>query len=323
MKRALITGVSGQDGTYLSQYLIGLGYEVFGLVHRTPCRVPGVIPLYGDVRDMLSLETAIQRSNPDEVYNLAGQTFVPVGWKEPNETFNINTGGLLNVMNVVLRTKSKARVYQASSSEMFGEVDGPCDENTPMNPASPYGVSKVASHYLVNVYRQKGLFVVSGILFNHESSYRGPEMVTRKITRHVARWACEGNTDPLVLGNLKNCRDWGFSGDYVRAMHAMLQMDAPEDFVIGMGEAHTVGQFVQEAIHAGELAFFSKTLVPFDVQTSLEFTRVGEIKRMLACTDKAKEKLNWKPEVSFPQLVNSMVLADIKRLETKNYDGLV
>lgn len=311
MKKALITGCAGQDGTYLAQYLLSLGYEVFGLVHRTPCTVAGITPLYGDVRDKLSLEVAFHRSQPDEVYNLAGQVFVPASWREPEETLNINTGGLARVCEVALRTRPQARIYQASSSEMFGQRPGTCNEESPMTPTSPYGVSKLASHKLVSAYRQKWLYVVSGILFNHESPLRGPEMVTRKITRHVAQWKLGLTDDALVLGDIQSRRDWGFAGDYVKAMHSMMQQPKPDDYVIGTGLSHSVEDFLRAAIQAAGLdveEYLAK------VQSSREFARPGEIHQMRADVRKAHTTFGWTPETEFVELVRLMVDADIQRL---------
>src|SRR5713226_957874 len=250
MKRALITGISGQDGSYLAEYLLELGYQVFGLVRREPRTVrwlQGICErvefVYGDLRDNTSLEGAFRKAWPDEVYNLAGQVFVPTSWECPAETFDINVGGLARLLQIATRQKPDTRVYQASSSEMYGNVDGFCNEQTPFKPTSPYGTSKMAAHGLVQAYRERGVFVVGGILFNHESPRRGPEMVTRKITMAAAEWA-KGDRSKLKLGNLQARRDWGFAGDYVKAMHAMLQQPVPKDYVIGTGESHSVAEFV-------------------------------------------------------------------------------
>src|SRR5271166_4721179 len=209
MKKALITGISGQDGSYLAEYLLELGYSVYGIVRREAGTMRWLVPcqdkielLYGDMRDSASLEVAFQKAWPDEVYNLAGQVFVPTSWEIPAETFDTNVGGLVRLLQIVERTKRDARVYQASSSEMMGNWEGICDEQTPLRPTSPYGTSKMAAHRLAEVYRQRGLFAVGGILFNHESPRRGPEMVTRKISRAAARWLL-GDRTKLALGNLQ------------------------------------------------------------------------------------------------------------------------
>lgn len=262
VKRALITGINGQDGSYLAEFLLSLGlYEVHGTVrmmHPGASNITSVLGQvrlhYADLRDVLSLEKVIRKVNPDEIYNLAGQVFVPTSWSQPAETFDVNVGGLARILAIVEKAAPEARVYQASSSEMYGNVysDKPLNERDRMRPVSPYGASKLAAHKLVDVYRQKGYYVASGILFNHESPRRGEEMVTRKIARHVARWAAGDRTD-LKLGNLFAQRDWGFAGDYVKAMHLMLQQPYGDDYVIGTGIAHSVQTFLAKAIEAAGL----------------------------------------------------------------------
>lgn len=319
MKRALITGISGQDGSYLAEHLLGLGYEVFGLVRREPQTVRWLEPvrdrlelLYGDMRDTVSLEVAFRKAWPDEVYNLAGQVFVPTSWECPAETFDINTGGLARLLAIVQRQKADTRVYQASSSEMFGNVDGCCSERTPFAPTSPYGTSKLAAHRLVEVYRSRGLFVVGGILFNHESPRRGPEMVTRKITRAAARRA-RGDRSRLRLGNLAARRDWGFAGDYVKAMHAMLQQPVPSDYVIGTGESHSVADFVEQVLAELNGVAGRARLKDF-VEVDPAFLRPGEIHDLRADATLARAELGWKPEVDFPGLVQMMLRADLAAL---------
>src|SRR5271167_3434046 len=250
MKKALITGISGQDGSYLAEYLLQLGYRVYGLVRRESgtmrwlAHVQDKIEvLYADMRDTASLEVAFTKASPDEVYNLAGQVFVPTSWHMPAETFDINVGGLARLLNIIERQKPDTRIYQASSSEMYGNLNGLRNEQTALAPTSPYGVSKTAAHRLCEVYRARGVFAVGGILFNHESPRRGPEMVTRKITLASADWA-QGKKNKLKLGNMQARRDWGFAGDYVRAMHAMLQQEKANDYVISTGESHSVYEFV-------------------------------------------------------------------------------
>ncbi|MGH7347308.1 MAG: GDP-mannose 4,6-dehydratase, partial [Candidatus Rokuibacteriota bacterium] len=235
MTTALVTGITGQDGSYLAEHLVDLGYRVFGLVRRDPGPMSWLAPiadrielLHGDLRDEASLDAAFQRAWPDEVYNLAGQTSVPRSWERPDQTLDINVGGLARLLHIVERRRPDARLYQASSSDVFGNVDGRCDETTPLCPTSPYGISKMAAHRLCDAYRRRGIYAVSGILFNHESPRRRPEMVTRKITRAAAAWA-RGDRTKLKLGDLQARRDWGFAGDYVKAMHAMLQPPGPED----------------------------------------------------------------------------------------------
>jgi GDPmannose 4,6-dehydratase len=319
MKRALITGISGQDGSYLAEYLLELGYEVFGLVRREPRSVRWLEPIcdqielvYGDLRDATSLDVAFRKAWPDEIYNLAGQVFVPTSWECPAETFDINVGGLARLLKIIAEQKPETRIYQASSSEMFGNVGGFCNEHTPMNPTSPYGASKMAAHRLVQVYRGRGLFAVGGILFNHESPRRGPEMVTRKITLAAGRWMRNGRTK-LKLGNLQARRDWGFAGDYVKAMHAMLQRPEPKDYVIGTGESHSVAEFVTHALSAlGRCEGIpgSARIEDF-VEVDARLLRAGEIFDLRADSRLARKELAWKPSVDFACLVRLMVEADV------------
>jgi GDPmannose 4,6-dehydratase len=265
------------------------------------------------MRDAESLAVAFQKAWPDEVYNLAGQVFVPTSWEVPAETFDINVGGLVRLLQIVERTKRNTRVYQASSSEMVGNWDGLVDEQTPLRPTSPYGTSKLAAHRLADVYRQRGLYAVGGILLNHESPRRGPEMVTRKITRHAARWLL-GDRTKLQLGNLQARRDWGFAGDYVKAMHAMLQQTEPKDYVIGTGASHSVTDFLLETMAAmGELGPSSN--VPQSVEAWVEvnpqFLRNGEIHDLRADASLAGRELGWQPAVAFKQLVKMMLESDL------------
>jgi GDPmannose 4,6-dehydratase len=321
MRTALITGISGQDGSYLAEHLLGLGYHVFGIVRREAGAMRWLAPvashvelLYGDMRDAASLEVAFQKAWPAEIYNLAGQVFVPASWEIPEETFDINVSGLARLLRIVERRKPDTRVYQASSSEMFGNADGLRNESTPFNPTSPYGVSKMAAHRLCEVYRQRGLFAVGGILFNHESPRRGPEMVTRKITRTAAAWA-HGDRTKLKLGNLRARRDWGFAGDYVKAMHAMLQQPAARDYVVGTGESHSVADFVAQVLV--ELKALMGRACPFAtvkecVEVDARLLRTGEIHDLRADASLARRQLGWKPEVDFAGLVQMMVRADVE-----------
>lgn len=322
MKRALITGVLGQDGSYLAEYLLALGYEVWGACrslttneHPKQNHVVGVNYQYADLRDPISLEVLIIKCQPDEIYNLGAQVFVPTSWRYPDQTFSINVGGLANILTIVDNLHLKTKVYQASSSEMFGNAIAQgkqsvfsLKEDTPMNPVSPYGVSKYASHKLVEVYRQKGLFVCSGILGNHESPRRGLEMVTRKITRQVAAWV-KGDTTKLRLGNGTSKRDWGFAGDYVEAMYLMLQHHKPDDYVIGTGEAHSVHEFFNKAcVCAGISNEFSGDRTMFNAP---EFMRSNELYTLVMDSSKARSVLGWKPRCTFDHLVEMMVNSDI------------
>jgi len=322
MKRALITGISGQDGSYLAEYLLDLDYQVYGLVRREPATMRwlepirgGVELLYGDMRDTESLQVAFRKAWPDEVYNLAAQVFVPTSWECPAETFDINVGGLCRLLTIVEREKPDTRVYQASSSEMFGNTTGLCSEETPLRPTSPYGTSKLSAHRLAEVYRGRGLFVVGGILFNHESPRRGPEMVTRKITRAAAAWA-RGDRTKLKLGNLQARRDWGFAGDYVKAMHAMLQPPQPKDYVIGTGESHSVAEFVGQVLKElhglnGASEREVASLIQEHVEVDPRLLRTGEIHDLRADASLARRELGWQPSLDFPGLVRMMLEADL------------
>ena len=330
MKRALITGVGGQDGSYLAEYLLSLGdYEVHGTLRLTdPAyqkNLQGVIGKvqfhYADLRDEVSLEKVIRRVHPDEIYNLAAQSFVPPSWTQPAETFDVNVGGLARILKIVEKVCPKARVYQASTSEMYGNFqwvhvrpDGTAlklNEDSLMCPVSPYGVAKLAAHKLVDCYRQKGLYVVAGILGNHESPRRGEEMVTRKITRHVARWMV-GDWVELRLGNPDSRRDWGFAGDYVKAMYQMLQLDRPGDYVIGTGESHSVHEFLVSAIGIAAKGSMIRASRMWDsiVLNASEFNRPAELHWLVMDYAKAKNTFGWEPKTGFEELVRMMVEAD-------------
>jgi GDPmannose 4,6-dehydratase len=321
MKKALITGAFGQDGKYLTEHLLSLGYKVYGLVRKIPWDLRGYLMvetteveyLYGDLRDELSLRTAVLKSWPDEIYNLAGQVFVPLSWQRPAETFDTNVGGLARILKIVEEIKSDTKVYQASSSEMFGNHEGACTDRTEMFPTSPYGVSKFAAHRLVSLYRDRGLYVVAGILFNHESPRRGQEMVTRKIAAHVAGWA-NGDETPLRLGNIHSRRDWGFAGEYVKGMHLMLQQPHPDDYVVGTGVSHSVEEFL--------LACCKEVSVPVEyaekhLETDKRMVRTQEIFDMRADTSKIKKVLHWEPSMTFKELVRAMMSAEMYRYKDK------
>ncbi|KGR90049.1 GDP-D-mannose dehydratase [Ureibacillus massiliensis 4400831 = CIP 108448 = CCUG 49529] len=318
MKKALITGITGQDGSYLADLLLEKGYKVYGLVRRTS--TPIMVNLEhikdqiefvsGDITDLSSLIRIVEQIQPDEVYNLAAQSFVGSSWEQPVLTGNITGLGVTNMLEAVRITKPDARFYQASSSEMFGKVmETPQKETTPFYPRSPYGVAKLYGHWITINYRESfNMYACSGILFNHESPRRGVEFVTRKITDAVAQIKL-GLTNELRLGNLDAKRDWGFAGDYVKAMWLMLQQDTPDDFVISTGETHTVEEFVEIAFsHAG---LDWRDYVVIDPK----FVRPAEVDLLLGDCSKAKEKLDWKLDVSFEQLVKMMVDSDLKKYE--------
>ncbi len=316
-KRALITGITGQDGSYLAELLLDKGYEVFGVIRRLSApnvwRIQHLLPritlLQGDLLDQLSLIKAVERAQPHEFYNLGAMSFVPASWDQPMLTGEYNSQGVTRALEAVRSVNPKIRFYQASSSEMYGRVrEVPQTEMTPFYPRSPYGVSKVFGHYITVNYRESyNLFACSGILFNHESPRRGIEFVTRKVTDGVARIKL-GLADRLMLGNRDACRDWGFAGDYVRAMWLMLQQDRPGDYVVATGEAHSVQELVEVAFaHAG---LDWQKFVGIDER----YLRPAEVDHLIGNAEKAKQELGWEPTVDFKGLVHMMVDADLARL---------
>lgn len=319
-KRALITGITGQDGSYLAEFLLEKGYEVHGIVRRASTEgseridhLTGRIHLHqADLLDQSSLAAALSDAEPHEVYNLAAQSFVPTSWKQPVLTAEFTGVAVTRMLEAVRSVDPSIRFYQASSSEMYGRVlEVPQSETTPFYPRSPYGVAKVYGHYITVNYRESyDMFAASGILFNHESPRRGLEFVTRKISDGVARIKL-GLADELRLGNRDAQRDWGFAGDYVRAMWMMLQQDEPDDFVVATGETHTVQEFVDVAFaHAG--------LNPAEhVVTDPAFIRPAEVDLLIGDPAKARERLGWQPSVDFRGLVEMMVDADIERLSAQ------
>ena len=316
MKKALITGITGQDGSYLAELLLEKGYEVYGLVRRTSTpstdRINHLLDkikiIKGDIGDTSSLFDAMKTIEPDEVYNLAAMSFVPQSWVEPISTGNITGLGVARILEAIRKSDLDIKFYQASTSELFGEVqEVPQTEKTPFYPRSPYGVAKLYAHWLTVNYRESyGMFACSGILFNHESPRRGYEFVTRKITRAVARIKL-GLQKELRLGNLDAKRDWGYAGDYVKSMWMMLNHKKPDDYVICTGETHKVKEFVQAA-------FKSAGIENWEDYTKVDpkFFRPAEVKLLIGDCTKAKEVLGWKPEVSFDKLVDMMVQADLK-----------
>ncbi len=318
MPKALITGITGQDGSYLAEFLLEKGYDVIGMVRRTSTinfhRIAhiqdkiSVVP--GDLGDQVSMIHLLEEYRPDEVYNLAAQSFVQTSWNQPVFTGDVTALGVTRLLDAIRFVNPKIRFYQASSSEMFGKVvEVPQRESTPFYPRSPYGVAKVYGHWITINYRESyNMHATSGILFNHESPRRGLEFVTRKITHHVAKIKL-GLTDELRLGNLDARRDWGFAGDYVKAMWLMLQQDKPEDYVVATGETHSVEQFL-------DVAFGHVNLDWHDYVVQDErFMRPAEVDLLVGDPTKAGKKLGWEPDVSFEQLVQMMVDADIKLLQ--------
>lgn len=322
MKRALITGITGQDGSYLAEFLLDKGYEVYGLVRRLS--IPNLSNIHqfahrvnllpGDLLDQASLADALYEARPDEVYNLAAQSFVKASWSQPVLTGEFTALGVTRMLDAIRQVNKKIRFYQASSSEMFGKVtETPQTETTRFYPRSPYGVAKVYGHYITVNYRESyDMFAVSGILFNHESPRRGMEFVTRKISNAVARIKL-GKQNKLELGNLDSKRDWGFSGDYVEAMWLMLQQEKADDYVIATGENHSVQEFV-------ELAFAEIGITDWQNYVDAnkkEYMRPAEVDYLIGDYNKAKQVLGWSPKTSFKELVSMMVQADLE-LEKKN-----
>ena len=318
-KRALITGITGQDGSYLAELLLDKGYEVFGVIRRLSApnvwRIQHLLDrvtlVQADLLDQLSLIKAVEASDPHEFYNLAAMSFVPSSWDQPMLTGEYNSQGVTRALEAIRNVNPKIRFYQASSSEMYGRVrEVPQSEMTPFYPRSPYGVSKVFGHYITVNYRESyGLYACSGILFNHESPRRGIEFVTRKVTDGVARIK-QGLTDKLMLGNRDAKRDWGFSGDYVRAMWMMLQQDEPDDYVIATGETHSVQELVEVAFaHVG--LDWQK-----HVGVDQRYIRPAEVDLLIGDPAKAKAKLGWEPTVDFKGLVHMMVDADMERISS-------
>src|SRR6476660_6584932 len=315
-KRALITGVTGQDGSYLAELLLEKGYEVYGVIRRLSApnvwRIEHLLDkitlITADLLDQLSLIKAVERADPHEFYNLAAMSFVPASWDQPMLTGEYNSQGVTRTLEAVRRVNPKIRFYQASSSEMYGRVrEVPQTELTPFYPRSPYGVSKVFGHYITVNYRESyDLFACSGILFNHESPRRGLEFVTRKVTDGVARIKM-GLTDHLSLGNLDACRDWGFAGDYVRAMWLMLQQSEPDDYVIATGVAQSVKTLVETAF--GHVGLDCQQYVRIDPA----LIRPAEVDHLIGDASKGRRVLGWAPSVTFEQLVAMMVDADLAR----------
>ncbi|MFN2529386.1 MAG: GDP-mannose 4,6-dehydratase [Candidatus Baltobacteraceae bacterium] len=318
MKTALITGVTGQDGSYLAEWLLSKSYRVVGMTRRSSTdvheRIQHIVDdmefVSGDLLDQSSMTKIVAAIEPDEIYNLAAQSFVPTSWSQPVLTGEFTALGVTRVLEAIRNVDRKIKFYQASSSEMFGKVQNvPQHEETPFYPRSPYGVAKVYGHWITVNYRESyDMFAVSGILFNHESERRGKEFVTRKITDGVARIKV-GLSKELLLGNLDAQRDWGFAGDYVRAMWLMLQQETPDDYVIATGRTHYVRDFVRIAFEAAGLGNYE----PF-VKSDPRFMRPAEVDLLIGDPSKARKQLGWVPEVSFEELVETMVKADIDRL---------
>ncbi|MEK6833309.1 MAG: GDP-mannose 4,6-dehydratase [Nanoarchaeota archaeon] len=332
-KRALITGLTGQDGAYLAEFLLKKGYEVYGMHRRTSMEIFERIQslrkrinlIDGDVTDMGSIMSILKEVQPEEIYNLAGQSFVPASWTQPISTIKINSLGVVNILESIRLINPKIKFYQASSSEMFGKAqEFPQTEKTPFYPRSPYGVSKVFGYWITKNYRESyGLFACNGILFNHESPKRGKQFVTRKISHSVAKIKL-GYQDFFEIGNLDAKRDWGFAGDYVEAMWLMLQQNKPEDYVIGTGKTHSVRDIIDEAFRIVEMPItwegkgvneVGKHNGKVVVKVSSKFYRPAEVEHLWANPSKAKKELGWIPKTNFKELIKMMVESDLNHLK--------
>ena len=324
MKRALITGITGQDGSYLAEFLLEKGYEVIGMVRRTSTvnfdRIKHiqekVTIVSGDLLDQVSLIEILQEHRPQEVYNLAAQSFVPTSWNQPVFTGEVTALGVTRILDAIRLVDPTIRFYQASSSECFGKVrESPQNEKTPFYPRSPYGVAKVYGHWITVNYRESyNIFACSGLLFNHESPRRGLEFATRKISYGAAKIKL-GLASELRMGNLEARRDWGYAGDYVRAMWLMLQQEKPDDYVVATGEAHSVRDFLEEAFGYLDLDYGDYVVV------DPRFIRPAEVDYLVGDATKAREVLGWEPAVSFPELVRMMVDADLALLSEGGGEG--
>src|SRR3984957_14058627 len=316
--RALITGITGQDGSYMAELLLGMDYEVFGVVRRSSVKkfdriehlMEKITLMEGDLTDQSSLDSAVHSVQPDEGYNLAAQSFVPVSWNQPVLTGDVTGLGVIRILEAIHRHRPTAKFLQASSSEMFGKVrETPQTEKTPFYPRSPYGVAKAFGHYLTVNYRESyGLFACAAMGFNHESPRRGLEFVTRKVTHQVAKIKC-GLAKNLTMGNLEAKRDWGFAGDYVRAMWLMLQQAEPDDFVLATGKTHSVRELLKAAFGAVGLDWEEY------VEIDPKLIRPAEVDVLCGDATKAREKLGWEPKLSFKELIPVMVEADLKAVE--------
>ncbi len=332
MKNALITGVTGQDGSYLAEFLLSKGYNVYGMVRRSSTETferighiqNNITIVQGDLTDQSSLDEAIKETQADEVYNLAAQSFVATSWNQPVLTSDVTGTGVTKILEAIRKHKPNVKFYQASSSEMFGKIlETPQNEKTIFYPRSPYGVAKVYGHYITKNYRESyNIFACSGILFNHESPRRGYEFVTRKITHAVAK-IHHGSTTPLHLGNLTTKRDWGYAADYVQAMWLMLQQKEPDDYVISTGQAHSIKEFVEEAFKVVDITLHwegtgleekgidshtGKTVVVVDQK----YFRPADVDHLVGDSSKATRILGWKPTLNFKQLVSLMVQSDLE-----------
>jgi len=321
MKTALITGINGMDGSHLADFLLDKGYKIYGMERRSSSKQrtntahleDKIIFVDGDLTDQNSLLRILKETNPDEVYNLAAQSFVGQSWQTPEHTSEVTGLGVLRILEAIREYNPKIKFYQASSSEMFGRmVENPANENTPFYPRSPYGVAKLYGHWITKNYRESyDMFACSGILFNHESERRGIEFVTRKISDGVARIHL-GLADHIALGNLDAKRDWGYAPDYVEAMWLMLQQDTPDDYVVATNETRSIKEFLEEAFKVVGIKDWESY-----IKQDPKFMRPAEVDVLKGDYSKTKTKLNWEPKTSFSDMVKKMVLNDIKKLKIK------
>jgi GDPmannose 4,6-dehydratase len=331
-KRALITGITGQDGSYLAKFLVEKGYDVYGMYRRSSTDAferigdlrKKITLVEGDVTDMSSIHRILQEVKPTEIYNLAAQSYVPDSWTQAISTANIDAIGPLNILESIKLINPKIKFYQASTSEMFGKVrENPQTEKTPFYPRSPYGVSKVFGHFITQNYRESfNLFACSGILFNHESPRRGKQFITRKVSHSVAKIK-SGFQEFFEIGNLDSKRDWGFAGDYVEAMWLILQQDKPQDYVIGTGETHSVREFIEESFKVVDMPIrwegkgieeVGKNGDKVVVKVSPKYYRPAEVDLLMSDPSKAKKEIGWEAKTSFKELVNMMVKSDMEHL---------
>ena len=325
MNKALITGIAGQDGFWLTKHLLSQGYEVYGTVRRNPAvdapiltLLPSKNLLYADMTNASQLYEAISKIGPTEIYNLAAQSFPPSSWKYSWQTFDVNAGGFARILEIVEALNPKIKIFQASTADMFGPVEGPCNEETPMNPGTPYGISKLAAHKMAALYRKKGLFISTCIMFNHDSALRGTGFVTSKIVDHLVKYFVLSNEHKVLnLGFLDGYRDWGFAGDYVKAMYESMQTEFSGDYVIGSGQPHSVREFLELAILSIR-EFNVKTFIDSYVRSDSNLKRPNETLAMCADFSKAKQTLGWYPTTNFTDMIDMMVKETIEYERTRS-----
>lgn len=317
MKTALITAVASQDGSFLAEHLLKLGYRVVGTIRRSPAAVPWLLGMldqiefvYMDMRDPTSMEACIMKSWPDEIYNFAAHDGVALSWNHSEDAMDVIYGGLARLIKIVMAVKKDVRIYQASSASMFGNAKGACDEHTKRAPIDPYGIAKTAAHELAELYRGLGLHISCGICLNHESERRYPDRASKKIAMAAAKWAM-GSEEPLMFGTTSSRRDWGFAGDYVKAFHSMLQQNEPDDYVIGTGKDYSVLEFIQACGRAAGISNVTSNMI----KTDERLVRKNDVKAMVANPEKIQTKIGWVAETNLEQLAERMVQAEMSKLK--------